>query len=507
MIRRLIKKIKPSKRGLTFSMSEDFIGIGQKYRYEFDKKKNQLVIIPDDNGKLKVSKKKTGATLKPLFDLRSKEVRDAISDCEYIEIMEEHGKIIASIREKIEQKLSEAEQIKFELGGESAKILTFVSKEDKHHKTSEIIISNKLLDAVGSSQSVPYLGGSYSSNPVYLNLSSSSKTAIKKDIKRIYSLASFFSGAGLLDYAFSKDKSFDIVFANDFDKDATESYKLNIGDHIVHDSILNIDSSMVPDVDVIVGGVPCTSFSGANRHKRLEDHESYNLVDEFIRIVYEKNPLVWAIENVPQFLTANNGDCLNRVLNGLGHYEITHTVVKDNVLGGFTKRKRAIIIGSRIGKINMPVFSLVNNKKVKDALCKVDATWFNFNDVTIPRQSTIEYMKQVRPGHNYKDIESMKHLDRHSNVYRRLAMDEVAPTLTNWRKVNLSHPVENRILSVAEAAALMGLDKNFKVVGSLNSKQQQIGNGVPQSIAETLCRVIKKALDKFYKRSIPSFAY
>ena len=52
----------------------------------------------------------------------------------------------------------------------------------------------------------------------------------------------------------------------------------------------------------------------------------------------------------------------------------------------------------------------------------------------------------------------------------------------------------NRILSVSEAAALMGLNKNFKFYGSLNDKQQQVGNGVTQAIATMIKSLVKNAL-------------
>ena len=106
-------------------------------------------------------------------------------------------------------------------------------------------------------------------------------------------------------------------------------------------------------------------------------------------------------------------------------------------------------------------------------------------------------MKMVKPGHNYKDIPEMADLDRHSNVYRRLSADEPSVTITNWRKVNLMPPIGNRILSVAEASAIMGLGKDFRFFGSLNDKQQQVGNGVTQAIASFIKNIVKNALYGF----------
>ena len=128
------------------------------------------------------------------------------------------------------------------------------------------------------------------------------------------------------------------------------------------------------------------------------------------------------------------------------------------------------------------------------ALKKVDSSWPNYNDVTIPKKETQRKMAMVRPGSNYKDIPEMAHLNRHSNVYRRLDENKPSVTITNWRKVCLMPPTGNRILSVSEAAALMGLNKNFKFYGSLNDKQQQVGNGVTQAIATMIKSLVKNAL-------------
>lgn len=136
-----------------------------------------------------------------------------------------------------------------------------------------------------------------------------------------------------------------------------------------------------------------------------------------------------------------------------------------------------LLIGSKIGKIQIPDVELTTKHTAGDALKKVTPEWIHYSDITKARPDTIKKMEQVRPGHNFKDIKGMENLDRHSNVYRRLAMDEPSVTITNWRKVTLMPPVGNRILSVAEAAALMGLKKGFRFFGTLNDRQQQVGNG------------------------------
>ena len=120
-------------------------------------------------------------------------------------------------------------------------------------------------------------------------------------------------------------------------------------------------------------------------------------------------------------------------------------------------------------------------------------------------------MSYVPQGGNWQDVPEeiqKKHgwgKNTQSNVFRRLALDALSPTICNWRKSSLTHPTENRILTVAEAAAIMGLDKNFKIFGtSLNSRQQQIGNGVTQAIGRFVKNTVLGALNAHYQLAVVS---
>jgi len=73
-------------------------------------------------------------------------------------------------------------------------------------------------------------------------------------------------------------------------------------------------------------------------------------------------------------------------------------------------------------------------------------------------------------------------------------MDELAPSLANIRKSLILHPVYDRNISVSEAIALMGFDKDFSVKGTLGQKQQQVANGVPYAISNFIKKIIKRRL-------------
>lgn len=465
-------RIKKSKRGLTFSFQEnESFYAGAKYRYIIDRKTNEVIILPDKDGKYQMSRK--GAAHKPLVDLRNQEIRNLISSARYMEVEIYEDKIIVHI-------------IKANLYTEGISDRELISMLDQKDEAVFEISKEDLLSHDSALTDMLKSAGLFSAKQT-------------SELEYVFDVASLFSGAGLLDYPFAKDRAFDMKFACDFDKAAVKSYQHNIGDHILCMDMRKLMPEQVPDVDLIIGGPCCQGYSNANRADINKDSAKAKrlLIDDYIRIVRAKQPQIFVIENVPQFITKEHGMYLEKVFNELSEYEITYQIVEDWELGGYTKRKRMILIGSRIGKIIIPDVELTTKRTVSDALKKVTKNWIHYNDVTQARPDTVEKMKHVRPGHNYKDIPEMANLDRHSNVYRRLDANEPGVTITNWRKVNLMPPVGNRILTVAEAEALMGLPGTFQVFGSLNDRQQQIGNGVTQAIAHFVKSIVKNALYAF----------
>ena len=473
-------RIKKSVRGgLTFTFKEnESFKVGTKYRYFVDLQNSEVLILPDEDGTHIISHK--GAAARPHVDLRNKEIREAMEDAKYMEVEVLNDQIVVRII-TLDGNIDTSDEVDVaELLDKEDGITFTIDKEslqNDHEALSEMLAAAGLFSA---------------------------KT--QDDLLYVFDIVSLFSGAGLLDYPFKKDPSFDIRFAVDFDKAACETYRENIGDNILCMDIRNLDENDVPDTDVVIGGPCCQGYSNANRAGNdAQDQKKRLLIDDYIRIVNAKRPLMFCVENVRQFLTKENGRYLERVLSALsGDYNITYSVVRDEDVGGYSKRDRMILIGSqkRMGKIVIPDVELARHRTAGDALRKVTADWFNYSDVTKASAATQAKMAQVRPGHNYKDIEEMKHLDRHSNVYRRLAENEPSPTITNWRKVCLMPPTGNRILSVAEAAAIMGLGKGFKFLGSLDDRQQQVGNGVTQAIASFVKSIIKNALYKYVNRLV-----
>lgn len=126
-------------------------------------------------------------------------------------------------------------------------------------------------------------------------------------------VVSLFSGAGGLDLGFIW-AGHTIVWANDLFEDAVNTYRLNIGDHIVLNNIYNVQSDNIPDCDIVIGGFPCQGFSVANTG-RHEDDERNKLYLEMIRVIKDKSPKFFLAENVKGILSIGKGQVFNNILN------------------------------------------------------------------------------------------------------------------------------------------------------------------------------------------------
>jgi len=166
-------------------------------------------------------------------------------------------------------------------------------------------------------------------------------------------VVSLFAGAGGMDLGFQK-AGFQIVWANDIDENAVNTFKLNIGDYIVLGDIRRIKSSDIPDdIDVITGGFPCQGFSVANTKRSINDKRNF-LYKEMLRIIKDKQPKYFVAENVKGLLSLEKGLVIQMIEEDFREigYSMDYRVLNSADYGVPQNRERVIIIGNRLGKKN-----------------------------------------------------------------------------------------------------------------------------------------------------------
>lgn len=477
------KTIKGSKRGLTFSFvsPDGAFSPGSHYRYILDKDNSRIAIIPSKDGGNTVSKKRSGLRIKSLIDLRSREVLEIVSTAEHLEIEFSDDSIQVSVKEKA-----------------AAGQRTVIHYLDL---APELLMAAGSEDAAVSAATYKFPDKEPWNDP-----------KLRKQIPNVLRVISLFSGAGMMDYAFAKDSRFELVYAAEYDHHAVETYRKNIGDHIEERDIRTLHGYELPKADIIIGGPPCQPFSNANRHDaaRGELHPEGDMFAHYVRLIRECGVKAFLIENVPGILSSKLGFYLNFLEKKLPDFHMAQKVVTDCDLGGYTKRKRAIIIGCKNSIPVIPDLQVRPARTAGAALSSVTKEWPNFSDVTESTDLVKKKISMVPEGGNWHDLpEEYWTKSVHSNMYRRIDRNKPAVSIANWRKYLLSPPKWddsdewNRILTVSEAAALQGLDNHFAFLGPLNAMQQMVANGVTAAMAK-FCKNILAGLFTLPKRKCMS---
>lgn len=132
-------------------------------------------------------------------------------------------------------------------------------------------------------------------------------------------VCSLFSGIGGIDLGFIQ-AGFQIVWANEFDRDAARTYKHNFGsEHLCEKDIRRVKVEDIPNFHVLVAGFPCQPFSVLGKQRGFEDPRG-QLFFEIARLVKEKRPQVIFLENVANLLEHDDGKTFLEVYNTLVPY-------------------------------------------------------------------------------------------------------------------------------------------------------------------------------------------
>jgi len=327
---------------------------------------------------------------------------------------------------------------------------------------------------------------------------------------RPFTVVSLFSGCGGMDLGFLQ-AGFDVIWANDIDHAACETYKQNLGSHIVEGDIEDISVDQIPSADIIVGGFPCQDFSVVWERPGL-DGKRGNLYLDLVRTIKAKQPLAFVAENVRGLVTANQGKALRKIISdfencGAG-YSVSYHLYNFADYGVPQFRQRVVITGIRrdLGVVFVPPkpsHSESEYVSVEEAFKGVETVPYN-NEKMRMLGKTEEMLKQIPEGKNFSSVRD-RNLKLHlklplSLIYRRLDRSKPAYTVVaaggggTWSY----HYSEPRALTNRERARLQTFPDDFVFWGKIGEVRKQIGNAVPpvgaKAVAEQLKRTLASAL-------------
>lgn len=329
-----------------------------------------------------------------------------------------------------------------------------------------------------------------------------------KTVSSPYSVDAFFAGVGGIELGFEQTGEFSVVYANEFDKNARETYILNHPDtRFDNRDIHDIDSSEIPDPDIMMGGFPCQAFSIAGYRKGFED-ERGDLFFEMLRLVKDKRPKVVFIENVKNLVTHDKGNTFKVIREALveNGYYIKWKVLNSKDYGNTPQnRERIYVIGFK-NKADYDAFKFPEPVKLTRSLREVI-------DFSEKKDETYYYRegKQAFFDKLKESITSSNTVYQWRRQYVRENKSGVVPTLTaNMGTGGHNVPLilddfgEIRKLTPKEAFNVQGYPKEFKLPKISNGQlYKQAGNSVVVPVVKRIAQNIADSLNEEHKE-IPS---
>lgn len=169
------------------------------------------------------------------------------------------------------------------------------------------------------------------------------------DMDKEYTVMSLFAGVGGICKGFKRAGA-NIIWANEIDKFACETYRLNMNTtELVEGDIHCIESNNIPDIDILTAGFPCQAFSIAGYQKGFKDDRG-NLFFETLRMINAKKPKAFLLENVKNLISHDKGKTFQIILKALRQngYYIKYKVLNSIDYGNVPQnRERIYITGFR----------------------------------------------------------------------------------------------------------------------------------------------------------------
>jgi len=327
-------------------------------------------------------------------------------------------------------------------------------------------------------------------------------------------IVSFFAGAGGLDLGFEQ-AGFNVIWANEYDKDIWATYERNHKNTILDKrSLVDIEANEVPDCDGIIGGPPCQSWSEAGALRGIKDKRG-QLFFDFIRILEAKQPKFFLAENVSGMLSSRHTEALANIKEmfknaGIG-YDLSFKMLNASDYDVPQDRKRVFFIGTRkdlgisfkfpspqatkidleeaIGDLQNSELPALPYNKTNGKNCKVlnhEYMIGGFSSMFMSRNRVRAWDQQ-----SFTIQAGGRHAPLHPQAPKMQFIEQ------NKREFVKGFEDLYRRLSVRECARVQTFPDNFEFVYThVAAGYKMIGNAVPVNLAKHIAVSIKTQLEE-----------
>ncbi len=319
---------------------------------------------------------------------------------------------------------------------------------------------------------------------------------------------SVFSGGGGLDLGFAAE-GFTPLYSSDVVPVFCETISANLPGHLVEASDIStlsgheLKTRIERNVDVVIGGPPCQSFSILGSRKATDDPRG-KLVFEYARFIREIAPKAFLFENVPGLLTVNKGSDWNQLLaffqEEIGYH--IHWKKLNAVSYGVPQyRQRVIAIGfaneSEYANFNWPEIEFAD-----------EAEGLRSPNLRYPRVASLALEDVAGLPNHILRLHGERVVERYSSIPqgsrdRKDHTDRIDASRPSGTVLVGSgagggrpfiHPTEHRHITVREAARLQSFPDWWKFMGGPTAAYRQVGNAVPPIMAKAIARSISQSL-------------
>jgi DNA (cytosine-5)-methyltransferase 1 len=355
------------------------------------------------------------------------------------------------------------------------------------------------------------------------------------------SAVDLFCGVGGLSYGL-QDAGVHVAAGLDLDGNCDYPYRANVRAPFHNRDVrdLTVEQLMATwpkdAVRVLAGCAPCQPFSSYRRGADTSHEDEWSLVEEMQRLVEGALPDVVTMENVPRIGSASVFADFVATLRGLG-YHVSFGSCYCPAYGVPQHRRRMVLVASLLGDIAVPEGSVAPSDyvTVRDAIGDLPPLGHGETHAAdrLHKSRTLsdlnlKRIKRSTPGGTWEDWPEELRAPCHRkesgatfrNVYARMTWDDPSPTITtlahNFGAGRFGHPVQDRSISLREAAILQSFPSGYEFVApddqvQFKSLGRLIGNAVPPRLAAAVgeaiiehVRVIKGTVRKANRsKSVP----